>query len=295
MSTINGPEKAGMAPGTAPEAVDVPSPEELAAAVEAAAHSAQRQELTELGAEITGGQVDADADAAIAAMGSTPSTTPTNLVEEGGEGFGKWITGVLSGLSSTWTSVSKWLMETGGKFGNWLKGLLGLEKEDEPAVAAAGEKIYSLPELLNPNAPFFTFSKEESPKITSPFGNRDDPMEDSGERQNHAAVDITLAAGNEDIGRPIIATRPLRVSRTGTEPKGGNFIEVEDPNSPTGSLVLPLRHIESLLWKDGDTIPVGAVIAKVGNTGERTTFAHLHVEAKKNGEKVDPTPYLGLA
>ena len=46
-------------------------------------------------------------------------------------------------------------------------------------------------------------------------------------------------------------------------------------------------HLSQTLVKQGDKVPLGAVIALSGNTG-RSTAPHLHFEVRKDGQAVDP-------
>lgn len=227
---------------------------------------------------------------------STGTTTPSADTED--KVSGGWE--ALSGASGFFAKLSESFGELGKKFSEWLKKIMGTEGDNSEAppssssvVQKAKDVVYRILDLLNPKAPYFTFLGGKSPRITSGYGNRDDPM-NHGHAQNHKGIDITLAEGNQDVGEPVVATRVLKVAYTDTSSGGGNIVAVEDPANP--GVVIPLLHLQSLNNRvKGDTIQPGEIIARIGNTGARSTGAHLHVEAKRNGQNIDPGPYLGLA
>lgn len=267
---------------------------------------------------------------AAAADQNTPSGSGTDQANSLSGGWG-----AVSGVGDLFEKISKAFGDIGKKFSEWLKDVMGDKEKDEipqvstsqasmpssaptktespqavvqktvkktvdhavkhaeAAVQKAKDVIYKLVDLLNPKAPYITFLGNKTPRKTSNYGKREDPMK-HGHDQFHKGVDITLAAGNEDIGEPVVATRPLKVAYTDTTSGGGNIVAVVDPAHP--DIVIPLLHLQSLNNRvAGDSIQPGEVIARIGNTGARSTGAHLHVEAKRNGENIDPTPYLGLA
>ncbi len=52
-------------------------------------------------------------------------------------------------------------------------------------------------------------------------------------------------------------------------------------------------HLENWLVQRGDTVKVGAIIGKVGMTGQASA-PHLHFEIRKNGKPIDPATLLKL-
>ena len=52
------------------------------------------------------------------------------------------------------------------------------------------------------------------------------------------------------------------------------------------------KHCGSLLKKEGDPVKGGEAIALVGNTGEKTTGPHLHLELWHKGRAIDPSKYI---
>lgn len=299
------PDKLPEAPTAAPAAPTAPTEGGVSAETVAQGQKLEtRQELGALGQEIEQAQADAQAETTAAPSGTPPGTPPpvpgATTQEKPKTGWA----GFVSSLSAGWSGIAKWLSDTGTKVGDWIKDLMGIAKKTgdeavdkaketvEGLVGKAKEAVYTLNELLNPKAPIFTFLSGKTPRITSDFGHRDDPI-NPGHDQFHKGVDVTLAPGNEDVGEPIVATRTLKVVDAYTGKDGANTIIVEDPTNP--GVTYKFGHLETLNRAEGEVIQPGEMIAKIGNTGARTTGAHLHFEAKENGEHVDPAPYMGLA
>ncbi|MGW2041071.1 peptidoglycan DD-metalloendopeptidase family protein [Streptomyces virginiae] len=59
-----------------------------------------------------------------------------------------------------------------------------------------------------------------------------------------------------------------------------------------GGLTSLYAHLNEILTKVGDTVSAGQTIGRVGATGN-VTGPHLHLEARVNGQAVDPMTYLG--
>lgn len=70
---------------------------------------------------------------------------------------------------------------------------------------------------------------------------------------------------------------------------GGEMIVVKTPNGE----VMRYLHMDkgSRRYKPGDKIGAGAVIGRVGSTGQ-STGPHLHFDVSVGGKYVDPTRYL---
>ena len=104
----------------------------------------------------------------------------------------------------------------------------------------------------------------------------------------HEGIDLVPGAG-----APIqsIADGTVRIA---TEAGGNYGVTVYIDHVIDGQVVTShYSHMQygSLRVKAGDTVKVGDIVGKVGNTG-RSYGAHLHFELIVNGAKIDPLPWL---
>ena len=56
-------------------------------------------------------------------------------------------------------------------------------------------------------------------------------------------------------------------------------------------MVTRYGHNKALSVSVGDVVTKGQVIATMGSTG-RSTGAHVHYEVIRNGQQIDPLPYV---
>ena len=122
--------------------------------------------------------------------------------------------------------------------------------------------------------------------VTSPFGLRPHPV--TGEPETfHAGIDGALWNG-----RMLLETGIC----------DGIVIEAAETDGPAGTcavidhgdgLVSRYFHLErgSLVVASGDHVRVGTLLGWMGKTG-RATGEHLHFQLERNGEPIDPMPYL---
>lgn len=116
--------------------------------------------------------------------------------------------------------------------------------------------------------------------ITSPFGERDDPL--TNEKVTHTGIDIN-ANENTEV-KSAYSGKVLRVEENEFY---GKFIMIEHFNS----LVSLYGHLNEQKVKVGDMVEKGDIIGLSGSTG-RSTGPHLHFEIRKDGKCVDPEGYL---
>ena len=101
--------------------------------------------------------------------------------------------------------------------------------------------------------------------------------------KGHYGVDIVLPKNT-----PVKAVAAGRVIFAAWTPDDGNVIILMHP----GDYLSVYKHNSQLLKKKGDKVSAGEVIARAGNTGERTTGPHLHFELWHKGQALDPELYL---
>ncbi|BCU83161.1 metalloendopeptidase [Polycladomyces abyssicola] len=139
------------------------------------------------------------------------------------------------------------------------------------AELAYSRGVYSGGKLLKPcNGP-----------MTSPYGWRINPV--TGEAKMHEGVDFGCP-----MGSPIYAAASGKVIEN--RPSNGyGWIVVIDH----GGLATLYAHMygNTVTVNVGERVARGQKIAEVGNNG-RSTGPHLHFEVHKNGQPVDPAPYL---
>lgn len=121
------------------------------------------------------------------------------------------------------------------------------------------------------------------PRISSKFGMRKDPI--TSETRLHSGVDIAAERGTE-----IKAAMPGKVVMSCKMPDYGNVVAVDHGKG----IVTIYAHNEKNMVKAGDQVKRGDVIGRVGSTG-RSTGPHLHFEVRKNGTKVNPMEFMGVA
>lgn len=116
--------------------------------------------------------------------------------------------------------------------------------------------------------------------ITSNFGYRISPF--TGKKEFHKGLDIANRKGTE-----IMATADGVVTFAG--PKGffGELVVIDHGHGITTRYA----HLDKALFKSGDRVKRGQVIAQMGNTG-RSTGPHLHYEVRLNGVPVNPSKYI---
>ncbi|BFT75427.1 peptidoglycan DD-metalloendopeptidase family protein [Paenibacillus sp. P36] len=116
--------------------------------------------------------------------------------------------------------------------------------------------------------------------VTSTFGYRTDPFTHSP--SFHSGIDF--GARENDA---VYATADGKVVSTGKDIYHGNNIVIEHSKG----LRTWYMHLNKILVNNGDNVTKGSTIGLVGSTG-RSTGPHLHYEVLKNGESIDPKPYL---
>lgn len=116
--------------------------------------------------------------------------------------------------------------------------------------------------------------------LSSYYGMREDPF--SGKPAMHKGLDF---AGKD--GDPVIATAAGIVTWAGERYGYGNMVEIDHGNG----LVSRYGHNAELDVLVGDVVTKGQVIASMGSTG-RSTGVHVHYEVLRNGQQIDPLPFV---
>lgn len=117
-------------------------------------------------------------------------------------------------------------------------------------------------------------------EYTSFFGWRTHPV--FGDARHHDGVDIAAAEGT-----PVVSAKSGVVKMADWMGGYGLAILVDHGN---GYQTL-YAHLSQLHVQTGETVAQGQVIGAVGSTG-LSTGPHLHFEIRRQGQPVDPLPYL---
>lgn len=155
-------------------------------------------------------------------------------------------------------------------------------REDAPAATSSQSADYSFP-----------VKREEFLFVTSPFGNRQDPMNPS-KQQMHKGIDIKTSHDNmlaTENGGKVVAVN----HNGGTA--GGKSVTVEYSREDGSKVQCSYLHLSDISVKVGDAVNAGQKLGVSGNTGTRTTGEHLHFGVKtvsSDGTKrdMDPAAYL---
>lgn len=131
------------------------------------------------------------------------------------------------------------------------------------------------------------FPNYEKPLITSRFGMRFHPVDKRDKMHN--GIDLTATNdGKSGHVDHICAHTGGTVENVGFGDSVGYYINVRVDKFT----VMVYRHLRDLpTLKKGQTVKKGDIIGYMGKTG-KATAAHLHWGIKRNGQWIDPEPYL---
>jgi murein DD-endopeptidase MepM/ murein hydrolase activator NlpD len=118
--------------------------------------------------------------------------------------------------------------------------------------------------------------------ITSPYGNRTHPIH--GGTRMHNGLDIGAPQGAN-----IVAAESGVVSMASYYGGYGYTVIIEHGDN-TRTLYAHIRS-GGIKVSEGESVSRGQKIAEVGSTGS-STAPHLHFEVHKNGQPVNPAPYI---
>jgi murein DD-endopeptidase MepM/ murein hydrolase activator NlpD len=140
-----------------------------------------------------------------------------------------------------------------------------------------------MPELAGPNLdgiPRFTMPVAGTP--TSGYGSRIDPIQHK--EIKHPGFDLAAKTGT-----PVSAAAEGTVVSAGPAGTYGNLVTVRHGNG----VETRYAHLSATTVKAGDHVDAGQQIGNVGTTGY-STGPHLHFEVRKDGQAIDPAPFLAI-
>lgn len=104
--------------------------------------------------------------------------------------------------------------------------------------------------------------------------------------KGHMGVDMRAPAGT-----PVYPLAPGVVSGVGTDPMGGNIVNVQH----AGGVRTYYAHLSVVKVQKGDRVTKDTVLGNVGNTGNAShTFPHLHFQVWQDNQIQDPAKYFSV-
>jgi murein DD-endopeptidase MepM/ murein hydrolase activator NlpD len=104
--------------------------------------------------------------------------------------------------------------------------------------------------------------------------------------RGHMGVDLRAPGGT-----PVYPLADGVVSNVGTDPMGGNVVNIQHANG----VRTYYAHLSSVSVHKGDKVIKDTVIGSVGNTGNAShTIPHLHFQVWQDGQIQDPAKYFSV-
>lgn len=116
--------------------------------------------------------------------------------------------------------------------------------------------------------------------LTSPFG-----AQEGFRKEPHAGVDFGLP-----VGTPVLAPEAGVIARVWEQTgRGGKVVEFVPDSDSTKTI--KFLHLSAQDVREGQRVKAGDRIGATGNTGF-STGPHLDIRIQKNGQWINPMPYL---
>ena len=119
--------------------------------------------------------------------------------------------------------------------------------------------------------------------LVSGFGERINPFH-KGNYQ-HPGADFAAARGTEVFAAA--SGRVITINRTSLQAGYGNYIDIDHGHG----FVTRYAHLEEIKVHRGQKVVKGITIGTIGSSGG-SIVPHLHYEIIRDGEQVNPTPYM---
>lgn len=104
--------------------------------------------------------------------------------------------------------------------------------------------------------------------------------------KGHMGVDMRVPGGT-----PVHPMAPGVVSSVGTDPMGGNVVNIQHGNG----VRTYYAHLSTVSAQKGDRVDTSSVIGTVGNTGNAShTVPHLHFQVWHDNQIQDPAKYFSV-
>lgn len=104
--------------------------------------------------------------------------------------------------------------------------------------------------------------------------------------KGHMGVDMRAPGGT-----PVYPMSPGVVSNVGTDPMGGNVVNIQHANGVRSYYA----HLSTVSAHKGDRVTPDTVIGTVGNTGNAShTVPHLHFQVWQDNQIQDPAKYFSV-
>jgi hypothetical protein len=138
------------------------------------------------------------------------------------------------------------------------------------------ETLQSIPSIQPVNNPQLDL-------LVSGFGERINPFHKGN--YEHPGVDFAAARGTEVF--TAASGRVININRSSLQAGYGNYIDIDHGHG----FVTRYAHLEEIKVHRGQKVAKGSTIGTVGNSGG-SIMPHLHYEIIRDGEQVNPTPYM---
>lgn len=166
-----------------------------------------------------------------------------------------------------------------------VRSQLGLltQKADYAELALETSLAMSIRKALGPandGLPFYFPVMSTTARATSSYGWRSDPFR--GTRAFHSGGDIA-----DKLGVPVVAAGEGTVIFSGWRFGYGNMVEIRH----TRGFTTRYAHLSKRIANEGDRVYPGDLIALLGNSG-RSTGPHLHFEVRRDGQALNPYPFV---
>lgn len=146
--------------------------------------------------------------------------------------------------------------------------------------ADIGQFVADVKNSYQKNLTYPDFSLPLEGTVTSPFGERINPI--TNQQEIHTGMDIDVNAGSE-----VKAAASGTISKVGTDERFGNYILI----SHNEVFATCYAHLDSVAKQEGEAVNQGDIIGIAGATGN-VTGPHLHFEIRKGDERMNPLPFL---
>ncbi len=138
------------------------------------------------------------------------------------------------------------------------------------------ETLQSIPSIQPVNNPQLDL-------LVSGFGERINPFHKG--KYEHPGVDFAAARGTEVF--TAASGRVVYIKRSSLQAGYGNYIDVDHGHG----FVTRYAHLEEIKVNRGQKVAKGYTIGTIGNSGG-SIMPHLHYEIIRDGEQVNPAPYM---